>query len=69
MMLTLVWLPKRLGVFLAGYALFRVLDVCKPWPISYFDRSERPSNIMWDDVAAAIFANLILQALTRFGYL
>ncbi len=69
MMLTLVWLPKRLSVFLAGYVLFRILDVWKPWPISYFNRSDRSSNIMWDDLVAAIFANLILQVFTRFGYL
>lgn len=65
MMLTLLWLPKNIYVYLAAFLLFRVLDVVKPWPISKLQQSAHASSIMTDDLAAGLAGNLILQALLR----
>ncbi len=50
---------------LAGFALFRAFDVIKPWPASYFDRMRGGTGVMLDDLAAGIYANLVLQVASR----
>ena len=54
-----------LASLLAAFILFRVLDAWKPWPISRIQNSPHATSIMWDDLAAGVFTNLILQAATR----
>jgi phosphatidylglycerophosphatase A len=48
-----------------GFALFRVFDIIKPWPASSFDRADGGAGVMLDDLAAGIYANLVLQILRR----
>src|SRR5579863_2321642 len=51
---------------LLGFLLFRVADVIKPWPASLIDRSMRNgAGVMLDDLAAAIYANIVLQVIVR----
>ena len=66
MMLSVWWLPKNTTVYLAAFILFRILDAWKPWPISKIQDSKHPSSIVWDDLAAGVGANLILQAALQF---
>ncbi len=48
----------------AGFALFRLFDIVKPEPAGLIDRRMRGGvAVMLDDVAAAIYANLVLHAL------
>ena len=48
---------------LAGFGLFRLFDVLKPWPVSYFDKHvDGGLGIMLDDVAAGLYAFALLQA-------
>lgn len=50
--------------FGAGFALFRLFDILKPEPAGLIDRRMRGGvAVMLDDVAAAIYANLVLHAL------
>ena len=65
MMLSVLWLPKTVPVFLAGFLLFRLFDIWKPWPISILQKMKHPFSIMHDDLAAGLFANLILQAALK----
>ena len=65
MMLTLLWLPKNVSLYVAAFILFRVLDIWKPGPIAKINDNHRASSIMWDDVVAGILGNLILQAVIR----
>jgi phosphatidylglycerophosphatase A len=49
-----------------GFLLFRVFDILKPWPIRDLDHRLRGgSGIMLDDLAAALFAAVLL-ALGRW---
>lgn len=51
---------------LLGFALFRLFDILKPWPISYLDRRLKGgTGIMLDDIVAGLFAWLVLQGLVR----
>jgi phosphatidylglycerophosphatase A len=45
----------------AGFALFRILDIAKPWPIREIDHGIRGGvGIMLDDVLAGILAAIVL---------
>ncbi len=49
-----------------GFALFRLFDVWKPWPISWLDRRLKGGvGVMVDDVVAGIFAAIVLDLLLR----
>ncbi len=47
--------------FVAGFLLFRLFDIAKPWPASWAER-HLPAGwgIMMDDIVAAIYAALLL---------
>jgi phosphatidylglycerophosphatase A len=63
MLITLALLPvSGWGVF-AGFLIFRVLDVIKPWPAGRFERLPGGLGVMADDGMAALYGNLIMQAL------
>jgi phosphatidylglycerophosphatase A len=50
----------------AGFALFRIFDIIKPFPASFIDRRVRGgAGVMLDDIAAGIYANLVLQVARR----
>jgi phosphatidylglycerophosphatase A len=50
----------------AGFALFRLFDVWKPWPIRRLDRQLKGGlGVMMDDVVAGIFAAIVLGVLLR----
>lgn len=46
---------------LAGFLLFRLFDIWKPYPIRSLERLPRGWGVMLDDVLAGIYANLILR--------
>lgn len=56
----LAW-PAGWPWIVAAFVLFRVFDVCKPWPVSWADRSVGGGfGVMLDDVLAGIYAALVL---------
>jgi phosphatidylglycerophosphatase A len=61
-MVTLLFLPAEPLVLLAGFLLFRVLDVFKPWPARGLEGLPGGSGIMADDLMVGVYANLILHA-------
>jgi len=62
-----LWLaPPGWPWLLAGFLLFRLLDILKPWPISWVDRRVHGGvGIMLDDLLAGAGAWLLLQGLLR----
>ncbi len=49
-------------VFLAllSFVSFRLFDIIKPWPISFFDKRVKGGfGIMLDDVVASVFASVV----------
>ena len=49
-----------------GFLIFRVLDIIKPWPAQKIERFHGGVGIVGDDVAVAIYGNLILQGVFYF---
>jgi phosphatidylglycerophosphatase A len=57
MLITMILVPLTWQNLLAGFLLFRLFDILKPWPISYLDKHVHGGfGIMIDDVLAGIFA-------------
>jgi phosphatidylglycerophosphatase A len=63
MLVTLFLLPVTLEVAVAGFVIFRVLDVVKPYPASRFERLHGGMGMMADDVMSAVYANVALRGL------
>lgn len=62
--LTMLLVPANFYWIVAGFTLFRVLDIWKPWPIREADHSLGGGlGIMLDDILAGIFATAVLFAL------
>jgi phosphatidylglycerophosphatase A len=59
--LVLVAAPLDWRAYLAAFLLFRVFDIVKPWPVRAIERRVAGGlGIMLDDVAAALYAILVL---------
>lgn len=58
----LAWGWRDVLWLVAGFALFRLFDVAKPWPIGYLDRKVHGGvGIMLDDLVAGMFAAVALM--------
>lgn len=63
-LITMTAAPEGWPWVLLGFALFRLFDIWKPWPISVIDRKTRGGvGIMCDDGLAGIFALVSLQTI------
>ncbi len=61
-LITMIAVPAKLEWVVAGFLLFRLFDIFKPWPIRVLDRSIKGGmGIMLDDVLAGIFSALVLH--------
>ena len=56
-------LPLSLSVLLAGFVLFRVFDVVKPFPANRAQALRGGVGVMVDDLIAGLYALLVLLAL------
>lgn len=63
-LITMSMVPFTWTNVLLGFALFRLFDITKPFPIKYFDKHFKNGfGVMLDDVLAGIMANIILQLI------
>ncbi len=63
-LLTMAAAPAGWVWLLLGFALFRLFDILKPWPIGWLDRRIGGGlGIMLDDIAAGALAWLVLQGV------
>jgi len=61
MYVTLLVAPFTVAGWLLAFALFRVMDIVKPWPIRDLDhRLGGGFGIMLDDLVAALYAAVVL---------
>ena len=61
----LAWTQSLFWLFLS-FALFRVFDIFKPWPIKIFDNKKSKYGVMNDDTAAGVLAGLIVLLIFVF---
>jgi phosphatidylglycerophosphatase A len=60
-----LFLPKSYLMAVYTFAIFRVFDIAKPQPIRLTQKLKAGWGIMVDDLLAAVFTNLFMQALIR----
>lgn len=65
-LVTVAWVPREGLWLVAGFVLFRLFDIWKPWPISVLDRRVKGGlGIMLDDLLAGLVAAGLLIFLER----
>jgi phosphatidylglycerophosphatase A len=63
MLITLAYIPIGISGAIAGFLLFRVFDVIKPFPAARLENLHGGLGVMADDAMAAVYANLTLRAV------
>ena len=63
MLITLALLPVNATGVVAGFVVFRILDVVKPWPAGRFESLRGGVGVMADDTMAAVYGNLIMRGV------
>ncbi|MEO6212942.1 MAG: phosphatidylglycerophosphatase A [Vicinamibacterales bacterium] len=61
MLITLAFIPVGWSGALAGFVLFRIFDVIKPYPAGRLEALHGGLGVMADDAMAAVYANLALR--------
>ena len=53
--------------YAAGFVLFRIADILKPWPASWIDQEMKgPLGVMLDDLVAGAYALLVLVPMQQW---
>lgn len=68
-LIALVAVPLAWQTFLTSFILFRAFDIIKPPPVRQLESLPEGSGIVLDDVAAGIYALLVMQILLRIIHL
>jgi phosphatidylglycerophosphatase A len=63
--ISVLFLPKSLLMAVYCFAIFRVFDIAKPWPIKHSQKLRGGWGVMTDDVIAGVFTNIFMQILLR----
>ena len=62
-LVSLWFLPRQAGFYIAAFLLFRIFDILKPFPVNKSEALPRGIGIMTDDMLAGAYALLVLQGL------
>jgi phosphatidylglycerophosphatase A len=69
-LMTLWLVPFSWQNIIAGFLVFRLFDIAKPWPISWLDRHIGGGlGIMLDDMLAGLFSFLTMHGLLALDWL
>jgi phosphatidylglycerophosphatase A len=63
MLVTLAFIPVGVSGALAGFVIFRIFDVLKPWPANRLENLHSGAGIIADDAMAGVYANFCLRLL------
>ncbi|MGA2979880.1 MAG: phosphatidylglycerophosphatase A [Terriglobales bacterium] len=68
-LVALIAVPLAWKSFLAGFILFRVFDIWKPFPIRQLERLPEGTGIVVDDLGAGFYALAVMHLLLYFRLL
>jgi phosphatidylglycerophosphatase A len=63
-----LFVPFTWWTAIAGFLLFRLFDIWKPWPVRRLEGLPGGLGIMVDDFVAGIYASACLWLLVRWGF-
>lgn len=66
MLLAAVAIPPQFLWFVAAFALFRAIDILKPFPIDLVEDRTGWWGVVLDDVAAGVYTAIIVQILAHW---
>jgi phosphatidylglycerophosphatase A len=67
-LVTLIFLPlheRPLFVLLGAFFAFRLTDISKPWPARRLEKMGGGAGVVLDDLAAGVYANILMQIAVR----
>lgn len=68
MLIGLIGAPLTLPSLITAFVLFRIFDIWKPFPVSWFDNHlHGGTGIVLDDVMAGIYTLACMQGLSHFA--
>ena len=65
----LLLVPPSLAALAAGFALFRLFDIAKPWPVSWAESRPGGLGVLLDDLIAGAMACVALHGALWIGSL
>ena len=66
MLIAMIAVPATPLAMLAGFILFRIFDIAKPFPVNFFDqRFHGGLGIMLDDVVAGLYSLAVMHLALR----
>ena len=68
-LVSLIAVPLAWKTFLSAFILFRIFDIIKPPPVHQLEALPEGAGIVLDDVAAGLYALLVMHLLLHFGLL
>ncbi len=68
-LVALIAVPLAWKSFLAGFILFRAFDIVKPPPVRQLEAIPEGAGIVLDDIAAGLYALLVVHLFLHFGLL
>ncbi len=60
-LLSMFMVPPQWGFVIAGFFLFRIFDIIKPYPLNRLQDLHGGAGVMLDDIGAGIYTNIALQ--------
>jgi phosphatidylglycerophosphatase A len=66
--ITMLFVPVSWKTLLLGFILFRTFDILKPPPVRQLERLPEGTGIVMDDIAAGLYALLVMQLILRFRF-
>jgi phosphatidylglycerophosphatase A len=64
----LLFFPRSFGIYIAGFFIFRILDIVKPYPARRSEKLPGGIGIMIDDIIAGIYSNIIIHIFVYFWH-
>jgi len=67
--ITILFAPASISLLVLGFALFRLFDITKPFPVSWADSKVKGGlGVMLDDVLAGLYALALMLLFTHFAW-
>ena len=67
MLMTLAFMPLSWAGIAAGFVLFRIFDVIKPFPAGRLEHLPGGLGIMADDAMAGVYGQIVMRMASRCG--
>ncbi len=65
--IALAVMPANVVIYTAGFVLFRLMDIAKPWPVNWADRRVGGGlGVVLDDVFAGCYAGAVMLLIFSF---